>query len=301
MPEAPDPVETVSWLESHGWSHSRDIGERARQMIAEQVGRSAAEEEQTEGSSAAGTALLFLAQFGGLTLPTASGSHLRLVPAAPANAESEAELAHLQTQLGRPLFPVGAEVEGPGRLLVTAEGWFFRLDADGARFLGENPVAALGWVREGGELPSVTELLAPVTDSDAGDLDTPGGEVPHTASSLMVDQTIYTQTNALGVGEPDLHPAVREFLAALPPYQREPFALWCAEASLVSDELHRLDERRADGRVTTLEDARAHFAGSQITSIAIRLDDEAEHGKPVAPCRSCEALLTAVGVEVIGE
>ncbi|MGW4378487.1 YwqJ-related putative deaminase [Kitasatospora sp. NPDC004531] len=270
MPQPRDPDGTLSWLAGCGWSPSRDIGERARELLADWVradGGQAGEES---------AALSFLGRFGDLTLPTASGGVLRTVPTAPAGPESAAALAELAAALGEPVVPVGAELDGPGRLVVSAGGSFFHLGADEVEFLGVNPYEALDRYRPAAE-----------------------AEVPHTVSTLLVDRTLWTRSNTLGEQDPELHPAVQEFLDELPPYQREPFAARCAETGLISDVLHHLDEQRADGAETTLEDARPHFAESWISSIAVRPDDSAEHGAPVPPCRSCAALLAELGVEVV--
>ncbi|GGQ86521.1 hypothetical protein GCM10010195_47660 [Kitasatospora griseola] len=273
MPQPRDPDGTMSWLAGCGWSPSRDIGEHARELLADWMSGAAGEE-----SAAVRAALSFLGRFGDLTLPTASGGALRTVPAGPAGPEQAAQLAELAAGLGEEVVPVGAEADGPGRLVVSAGGSFFHLDADGVEFLGVNPYEVL-------------DRFRPVGEAEA--------EVPHTVSTLLVDRTVFTQSNALGEGDPELHPAVREFLDGLPPYQREPFAARCAETGLISDVLHRLDEQRGDGAEITLDEARPHFAESWISSIAVRPDDSAEHGRPVAPCRSCAALLAELGVEVV--
>ncbi|MGK4579836.1 YwqJ-related putative deaminase [Kitasatospora sp. HPMI-4] len=125
------------------------------------------------------------------------------------------------------------------------------------------------------------------------------GELPAVASSLLIGDQIISQTSVTGDGEPDLHPAVRAFLAALPPSQREPFATRCAEVLLVSDQFWYLDSERSDGSGTTVARALPHFAGSAIISRAIRPVGDPEHGREVRPCRSCAALLTELGVKVV--
>ncbi|KDN82102.1 hypothetical protein KCH_61180 [Kitasatospora cheerisanensis KCTC 2395] len=250
----------------------------------------------------------FLASFGELVLPLSGGGGIALVPnpAGPGEDNDEGVLAAAEAAWGRPVFPVGVRTDRPGRLLVTPEGRFCYADETGTRYLADEPVEALARLRDGGELPTVGEHL-PSSGSGSGSDGGTGGrgaepvaeELPSTASSLLVDKTLKTRTNTVGGSEPDLHPAVRAFLDALPPYLREPFAAWCAETSLISEELLLLDERRGDGAVTTLDEARPHFAGSQILSVAIREGSDPEHGKPVQPCRSCAALLAELGVEVI--
>ncbi|MFJ5921363.1 YwqJ-related putative deaminase [Kitasatospora sp. NPDC092948] len=275
MPQSPDPDATMAWLAGCGWSPSRDIGERARELLAGWMRGPADDGSEGEESAAVREALSFLGRFGDLTLPTASGGALRTVPPAPV---ADAELAELAEGLGDPVVPVGTEVDGPGQLVVSGGGSYFFLSDDGVEFLGLNPYAVL-------------DRFRPVEEA----------EVPHTVSTLLVGRTVYTQSNSVGEDEPELHPAVREFLGGLPPYQREPFAARCAESGLISDVLSRLDEERGDGAELTLDEARPHFAESWIRSIAVRPDDDAEHGRPVPPCRSCAALLAELGVQQLVE
>ncbi|MFD8595248.1 YwqJ-related putative deaminase [Kitasatospora sp. NPDC059646] len=298
MPGAIDRGEAIAWLEGHGWSSARDIGERAQDLISDRIRISAGRGDRPAESEAARS---FLAGFGELVLPLAGGGEIALVPTPAAPGGDESVLAAAEAEWGRPVFPVGVRADGAGLLLVTPEGRFSYADRTGTRYLADEPVEALARLRDGGELPTVSEYLA---SGGSGGTDGRGaegtaGELPGTASSLLVDRTVKTRTNTVGGAEPDLHPAVRAFLDALPPYQREPFAAWCAETSLISDELLLLDERRGDGAATTLDEARAHFTGSQILSVAIREGGDPEHGKPVRPCRSCAALLAELGVEVI--
>ncbi|WFB07101.1 hypothetical protein LRS74_08590 [Streptomyces sp. LX-29] len=119
------------------------------------------------------------------------------------------------------------------------------------------------------------------------------------AASLLVQGTIHSQTNLVGEGTPDLHPAVREFFDALPVALREPFLGYCAESALVSDQLWGLDEARADGGHTTLAEAVPHFVGAVSISKLIREDGDPDHGRTTLPCRSCSALLERLGVKIL--
>ncbi|RSS82331.1 YwqJ-related putative deaminase [Streptomyces sp. WAC06614] len=123
--------------------------------------------------------------------------------------------------------------------------------------------------------------------------------VPGTAASLLIQGTIVSHTNLAGDGEPHLHPAVQEFFDALPPAEREPFLGYCAESALVSDQLYALDEQRGDGRTTTLDEALPHFAGAAVMARKIRPEGDPEHGTEAPICRSCTALLKALGITVI--
>lgn len=121
---------------------------------------------------------------------------------------------------------------------------------------------------------------------------------PAVASSLLIQGTIVSHTSLFGDGTPNLHPTVQTFFDALPADLRERFLGTCAETALISDQFWALDAQRADGRVTTLAEALSHFNGSIILSRKIRPEGDPEHGQPMRPCRSCTALLEALGVTV---
>ncbi|MFF4221804.1 YwqJ-related putative deaminase [Streptomyces sp. L500] len=121
---------------------------------------------------------------------------------------------------------------------------------------------------------------------------------PAVASSLLIQGTIVSHTSMYGEGTPNLHPTVQEFFSALPADLRERFLGTCAETALVSDQFWALDAQRTDGRITTLVEALPHFNGSIILSRKIRPEGDPEHGQPTRPCRSCTALLEALGVTI---
>ncbi|MGW0121405.1 YwqJ-related putative deaminase [Streptomyces sp. NPDC003327] len=123
--------------------------------------------------------------------------------------------------------------------------------------------------------------------------------VPGTAASLLIHGTITSHTNLTGDGEPELHPAVREFFDALPPALREPFVGFCAESALVSDELFAFDRMRGDGRTAGLDEAVPHFAGAAIVARKIRPHGDPEHGTEADVCRSCTALLDRLGITIL--
>ncbi|MER5784060.1 YwqJ-related putative deaminase [Streptomyces mobaraensis] len=122
--------------------------------------------------------------------------------------------------------------------------------------------------------------------------------LPSTAASLLVQGRIFSMTNLVGEGEPDLHPAVKSFFDTLPTELREPYLGYCAESALVSDQFWGLDEERGDGRSATLDEGAAHFAGALIMSRKIRENGDPEHGEATVPCRSCTALLDRLGVGI---
>lgn len=121
---------------------------------------------------------------------------------------------------------------------------------------------------------------------------------PSVAASLLVHGTITSHTSLFGEGIPELHPTVREFFDNLPNDQRVRFIGTCAESALISDQFWALDAQRTDGRFTTLADALPHFNGAIILSRKIRPQGDPEHGQPTRPCRSCTALLEALGVQI---
>ncbi|MFJ2788240.1 MULTISPECIES: YwqJ-related putative deaminase [unclassified Streptomyces] len=122
---------------------------------------------------------------------------------------------------------------------------------------------------------------------------------PGTAASLLIHGTITSRTDLTGDGEPELHPAVRDFFDGLPPALREPFPGHCAESALVSDELSGLDRKRGDGRSATLDEAVPHFAGAALVARKIRPHGDPEHGTEAEVCRSCTALLERLGIGVL--
>ncbi|MEU3877539.1 MULTISPECIES: YwqJ-related putative deaminase [Streptomyces] len=119
------------------------------------------------------------------------------------------------------------------------------------------------------------------------------------AASLLIQGKIFSHTSLFGEGTPRLHPAVQAFFDALPADERERFLGMCAESALVSDQFWGLDAQRADGRVTTLDQALPHFESAVILSKKIRPEGDPEHGRPTLPCRSCTALLQALGVRIL--
>ncbi|MFJ8822882.1 YwqJ-related putative deaminase [Streptomyces sp. NPDC102467] len=120
-----------------------------------------------------------------------------------------------------------------------------------------------------------------------------------TAASLLVNGQIFSQTDVDPNSEPDLHPAVAEFLQQLPAAQREPFMGHCAESALISDQLWGLDQQRADGSSTALDEALAHFSGAALVARKVRPTGDPEHGRHAEPCRACTALIERLGIELM--
>ncbi|WP_268977940.1 YwqJ-related putative deaminase [Streptomyces sp. GS7] len=125
------------------------------------------------------------------------------------------------------------------------------------------------------------------------------GVVPGTASSLLVQGTVVSHTDLSGDGEPNLHPTVRAYFDEIPIELREPFLGYCAESTLVSDQLWALDARRPGLPPISLAEAAPHFAGAAMTSKMIREHGDPDHGRPTEPCRACQGLLDRLGIEFI--
>lgn len=117
-----------------------------------------------------------------------------------------------------------------------------------------------------------------------------------TAGALFFGTSIYRHTSLKGDGSPKWHPLVRNLMDQLPPHRRERFAGWCAEAVLISDRLWETEERQGSG--LTFETARPLFAGSIIEVVHVRERGDPVHGTPCPPCRTCQALLDAFGIEL---
>ncbi|MGW1143751.1 YwqJ-related putative deaminase [Streptomyces sp. NPDC002454] len=119
------------------------------------------------------------------------------------------------------------------------------------------------------------------------------------AASLLVHGRIFSHTSIVGDEQPRLHPAVREFFDALPVDERESFLGYCAESTLISDQLWGADRERNDGGTTSLDEAAAHLSGSALVARKIRGQGDPEHGTPALVCRSCSALLARLGVDIL--
>ncbi|MEV5592555.1 YwqJ-related putative deaminase [Streptomyces sp. NPDC052496] len=126
------------------------------------------------------------------------------------------------------------------------------------------------------------------------------GIIPGTASSLLVQGKVYSHTNLSGDGEPNLHPAVREFFDGLPVEMREPFLGYCAESALISDQLWGLDAERPGRPSISLAEALPYFTGAAMVSKMIREEGDPDHGQSTAPCAACQSLLDRLGVAFVG-
>ena len=120
--------------------------------------------------------------------------------------------------------------------------------------------------------------------------------LPMTAGALLDGNEIYAHTSVRGDLAPELHPVVLRFFNALPAQERERFTGWCAEASLVSDQLYAA---QAAGQQVTATTARAVLWGTKIRVTRVREAGDPAHGTSQPPCRSCAALLDWFGVEVL--
>ncbi|MEU9370393.1 YwqJ-related putative deaminase [Streptomyces avermitilis] len=125
-------------------------------------------------------------------------------------------------------------------------------------------------------------------------------QFPAVASSLLIDGKVLSHTSLVGPGNPELHPAIWEFIDSLSPEDRKSFTGRCAESALISDQLWDMDSAQRDGRTTTIREAAPRFTGSALTSRMVREPGNADHGKPTYPCAACSALLEGLGVRVVG-
>lgn len=123
-------------------------------------------------------------------------------------------------------------------------------------------------------------------------------EFPTVASSLLINGTIVSHTNLVGEGQPNVHPAIWKFVGSLPPEQRGSFTGRCAESTLISDQLWKLDAEQGTS-TTSLTEAAPYFQSAAIGSRLIRPRGNPDHGKPTTPCPVCATLLAALGVEII--
>lgn len=102
--------------------------------------------------------------------------------------------------------------------------------------------------------------------------------------------------------QPELHPLIAGFLAALPTEQRERFTGRCPEALLLSGYLTTLDagrSKRAAKKPLTLHEARKALKGAKLTTVRIREEDDPAHGTHAPPCRSCLSLLDHLTVQSV--
>jgi hypothetical protein len=119
--------------------------------------------------------------------------------------------------------------------------------------------------------------------------------LPLTAAALLVGDAVHQHTSVRGETPPDLHPLVRRFLHELPVEQTERYTGWCAEVVLVSDRLYAAE--REGGQPLSPVAARAALWGAQLSLCLIRPAGDPDHGRAIAPCRSCAALLEWLGIE----
>ncbi|MYS24656.1 YwqJ-like deaminase [Streptomyces sp. DvalAA-14] len=125
------------------------------------------------------------------------------------------------------------------------------------------------------------------------------GILPAVAAALSIRDEVLTCTGSKGEQPAELHPAVRDFLDALPVAQRERFTGRCPEAVLISRHLTAVEAgrgKRASRRPLTLSEARKSLRGAKLTARRIREDGDPAHGAYAPPCRSCAPLLAHFGV-----
>ncbi|MCZ2525654.1 YwqJ-related putative deaminase [Streptomyces sp. HB2AG] len=128
------------------------------------------------------------------------------------------------------------------------------------------------------------------------------GILPAVAAALSVRGETTTCAGTKAETPPRLHPLVDDFLAALPPGQRERWTGRCPEAVLLSQFLLVVDGRRskrASRRPMSHGEARKALKHAKLTARRIREDGDPEHGAYAPPCRSCTPLLAHFGVRAV--
>lgn len=119
--------------------------------------------------------------------------------------------------------------------------------------------------------------------------------LPAVAAALSVrGGAVHTLAGDKADPQPELHPIVEGFLAALAPEHRERFTGRCPEAVLLSQFLTAVDAARsprAARKPLSLHDARKALKGAKLTTVRIREEGDPAHGTHAPPCRSCAPLL----------
>jgi hypothetical protein len=124
-----------------------------------------------------------------------------------------------------------------------------------------------------------------------------GHLVPCVSGGLLLHDTVTSSTSLKGVGDAILHPLIDAFLRELPVEQREMFRFNCAEPTLLSNALNEYEASL--GRELDWQDAVRHCSDGTIFTRLVRDPYDPDHDAPAAPCKSCTALLAALGIQVL--
>jgi hypothetical protein len=117
--------------------------------------------------------------------------------------------------------------------------------------------------------------------------------LPTTAAALSLPgRGALTATAARAAGVPPLHPVVTDVLTALAPAGRERHLGRCPEPALLS-------RRLAEAGAADVHQAREVLRDAAVTTRHIREDGDPQHGTYAPHCRSCAALLAALGVRSV--
>jgi hypothetical protein len=121
--------------------------------------------------------------------------------------------------------------------------------------------------------------------------------VPCVSGGLLLHDTVTSSTSLKGAGDAILHPLIDTFLREIPLEQREMFRFNCAEPTLLSNAL--IAYEASLGRELDWRDAVLHCSGGAIYTRLVRDPYDPDHDSPAAPCKSCAALLAALGIQVL--
>jgi hypothetical protein len=108
---------------------------------------------------------------------------------------------------------------------------------------------------------------------------------PTMAAHLTVDGRLFRAQGAKGDQVINHHPLVTRYLSTVEPGALVRGVERHAELIVVSDVLHDAD--RAQGRPTTLEEARAWLITARFETFAVREKDDPQAGRPARPCETC--------------
>lgn len=270
------------WLVYHGWFEERDIGCEADELISIRM-RDA--ERQGEVLEPSPIACQLIRSYGSLSLrhPTDPECSWEMDPLLRYEGDAEC-INELGRALGVRLFPIGYEQPDLMMILVDNAGRFFGLHSSGGYFLGGDSIEAFQRFWDNVRPMELDEFLS--------------NPIPAVSASLLIDGNIFSHTNVIGPGEPNIHPLIWELVDKFPAELRSCFDPRCAEVVLLSDQLWGV-ESRGEGVPATLEIALVRLAGSVLMVQKIREQGHPEHGQSVMPDEPCMALLNALGVRVV--
>ncbi|MFF2552665.1 SUKH-3 domain-containing protein [Nocardia sp. NPDC058058] len=149
-------AEVGEWLGSGGWFPTRDIGERADDLIEFRVNDAA---RQGSTLQAIDPARRFIHSYGELELPLRKSSEEMLIIDPTVGYEGDVEdFAECAAGLGKAIFPVGAETHEYGLLVIDELGRFFYRHHTGFYFLGNDELEAFSALLIGNKFVDAEEF-----------------------------------------------------------------------------------------------------------------------------------------------